>query len=151
MGIISMASSSSAWRGLDYYKNKKVVNIVKVSDNEYDGIVLGSNENKYNVHLNSEHPRNSMCDCPLANGKKIICKHIVALYFTVFPNEAQKFIDDMDKAQEEYEEYKNKIYNKTMKFIDRMSKSELQESLKELLSDAPDWVYDRFVRDHVGE
>lgn len=30
-----------------------------------------------------------------------------------------------------------------------MSKKELQEALIEVLEDAPEWVYDRFVRDKV--
>lgn len=29
MGIISSASGSSCWRGLDYYKNKKIKNLKK--------------------------------------------------------------------------------------------------------------------------
>lgn len=150
MGIISMASNSSAWRGLDYHKEKKVVKLKKISENEFDGIVLGSNGKKYNVHLNNEHPRSSACDCPLANGKRIICKHIVALYFSAYPDEQQKFIEDVQKAQEEYEEYEDEIYNKTMNHIDKMSKSELQDSLKDLLNIAPEWIYERFVRNHVG-
>lgn len=30
MGIISLASGNSCWRGLDYYNNKKVIKINKV-------------------------------------------------------------------------------------------------------------------------
>ena len=33
MGIISLASGSSCWRGLDYYKEKKVSHYKKLSDN----------------------------------------------------------------------------------------------------------------------
>lgn len=29
MGIISSASGASCWRGLDYYKNKKIKNLKK--------------------------------------------------------------------------------------------------------------------------
>lgn len=79
MGIISLASGSSCWRGLDYYKEKRVVELNKINENEYSSFVKGTNN--YNVHLDIEHPRKSLCDCPLANGKRIICKHIVATYF----------------------------------------------------------------------
>lgn len=89
MGIISLASGSSCWRGLDYYKEKRVVELNKINENEYSSIVKGTNN--YNVHLDIEHPRKSSCNCPLANGKRIICKHIVATYFTAFPNEAVSF------------------------------------------------------------
>ena len=35
MSIISSASGSSCWRGLDYYKNKQITNIKKINDFEY--------------------------------------------------------------------------------------------------------------------
>lgn len=101
MGIISLASGSSCWRGLDYYKEKRVVELNKINENEYSSFVKGNNN--YNVHLDTEHPRKSSCDCPLANGKRIICKHIVATYFTVFPNEAVSFEEEQNRLQEEYE------------------------------------------------
>lgn len=98
MRIIKSASGSSAWRGLDYYKNKKVVNYKKINENEYEGEVLGSGNKKYKILLNIEHPRNSKCNCPHASSKKIVCKHMVALYFMIFPKEAKKFEDDAEKA-----------------------------------------------------
>ena len=101
MGIISLASGSSCWRGLDYYKEKRVVELNKMNENEYSSFVKGTNN--YNVHLDIEHPRKSSCDCPLANGKRIICKHIVATYFTAFPNEAVSFEEEQNRLQEEYE------------------------------------------------
>lgn len=30
MGIIALASGNSCWRGLDYYKNKKVIKLNKI-------------------------------------------------------------------------------------------------------------------------
>ena len=53
MGIISLASGSSCWRGLDYFKGKKVVELNKINENEYSSIVKGTNN--YNVHLDIEH------------------------------------------------------------------------------------------------
>lgn len=32
MGIVSSASGASCWRGLDYYKNKKIKNLKKIND-----------------------------------------------------------------------------------------------------------------------
>lgn len=37
MGLINIASVNSVWRGLDYYKDKKIENYKKISDNEYIG------------------------------------------------------------------------------------------------------------------
>ena len=84
MGIISSASVSSYWRGLDYYKSKKIRDIKEISDIEYTSIASGTKE--YNVYLNLENPRKSTYNCPLVNEKRIICKHIVAAYFSVFSN-----------------------------------------------------------------
>lgn len=50
MGIISIASGSSCWNGLDYYKSKKIRIIKEISDVEYISIVSGAKE--YNVYLN---------------------------------------------------------------------------------------------------
>ena len=150
MGLINIASGNSTWRGLDYYKENKVSNYKKTSDSEYEGIVNGSNGKKYNVFINMEHPRKPKCDCPHAKDKRIICKHIVALYFTAFPDEVDKFLKEVEEAEKEYKAYGEELYNKTIKYINSMSKNELKEALIEILNVAPEWVYDRFVRDRVG-
>lgn len=144
MGILSIASGSSCWRGLDYYKNKKIKNIEKISDVEYNSIVSGTKD--YSVYLNLKNPRKSTCNCPLANGKRIICKHIVATYFNVVQNSAKEFEEEQKKLQEEYEEYQNNQYKNAIKFINKMSKKELVEELNYIFDYAPEWVYDDFIR-----
>lgn len=146
MGIISLASGSSCWRGLDYYKDKRAVELNKISENEYSSIVKGSNN--YNVHLDIEHPRKSSCNCPLANGKRIICKHIVATYFTAMPNEAIKFEKEQKKLQDEYEQYQDELYDKCMKYINKMSKDDLISELINVFDYGPEWIYDDFLRRH---
>lgn len=144
MSIISLASVSSCWRGLDYYKNKKITNIKKINDFEYTSKAIGTNN--YNVYLDISHPRKSTCDCPLANGKRIICKHIVATYFKAFPDEAINFEKEQERLQEEYENYQEKIYNKTQSYIKSLTKKELVDEFSYILDYAPDWVYNDFVR-----
>lgn len=144
MGIISLASGNSRWRGLDYYKNKKVIKFKRINENEYSSIVKGTNN--YNVHLDIEHPRKSSCDCPLANGKRIICKHIVATYFTVMPKEAVNFEEEQNRLQEEYEEYQDEFYEKVIEHINKMSKDELIGELINIFDYGPEWIYDDFVR-----
>ena len=144
MGIISLASGNSCWRGLDYYKNKKVIKLSKINEGEYESIVKGTNN--YNVYLDIEHPRKSTCDCPLANGKRIICKHIVATYFSVVPGSAKEFEDEQNRLQEEYEEYQENEYKNVVKFINKMSKKELVEELIHVFDYAPEWVYDDFIK-----
>ena len=144
MGIISLASGTSCWKGLDYYKNQRVIKLKKINENEYSSIVKGSSS--YNVHLDISHPRKSSCDCPLANGKRIICKHIVATYFSAIPKEAINFEEEQTKLQEEYEEYQDELHNKVVEHINKMSKDELIEELTNIFAYGPEWIYDDFVR-----
>ena len=45
MGIISLASGNSCWIGLDYYKNKKITELNKINENEYESVVKGKKIN----------------------------------------------------------------------------------------------------------
>lgn len=144
MGIISLASGSSCWSGLNYYKEKRVVELNKINENEYSSIVKGTNN--YNVHLDIEHPRKSSCNCPLANGKRIICKHIVATYFTAFSNEAVSFEEEQNRLQEEYEKEQEEEYDKAIKYLNRMSKQDLIEELIQVFDYGPEWIYNDFVK-----
>lgn len=150
MGLIDIASGNSTWRGLDYFQENKVRNCKKLSEHEYQGLVNGRNNRKYNVFIDIEHPRKSKCDCPHAKDTRIICKHMMALYFTVFPNEADTFLSEAEEAEKEYEEYENELENKLIKYVNSMSKTDLQQTLLEVLYDGPEWVYDRFIRDRIG-
>lgn len=149
MGIIKLASGGSVWRGLDYYKQNKIISYKKLNDNEYTGKVKGSNNKEYDVIMNIEHPRRSKCNCPHAKDRKVVCKHIVALYFMVFPKEANRFEEDIEKSMLEYEEYQEQLYDKVEKSIYSMSRGELQEALLDVLDLSPKWVYERFVRDYI--
>ena len=90
MGLIDCASGNSIWRGYDYFKEKKVSKLVPIGDGIYEATVSGSDKEPYHVLLDIPHPRRSNCNCPHADGKRIICKHIVAVYFTVHPEEAER-------------------------------------------------------------
>lgn len=149
MKLINIASGNSAWRGLEYYNEHKVNSFNRINENQYEGIIEGNNNKKYNVFMDIEHTRKSKCNCPHAKDKKIICKHIVALYFTIFPEEVENFIKEQEEAEKEYEQYQNDTYDKVVKYIKKMSKSDLQNSLLEILNECPEWIYDRFVRDRI--
>ena len=140
MKVVNIASGNSAWRGLNYFKEKKIIKYDKISDFEYKGKVKGSKKEVYDIFLDIEHPRKSKCNCPHAKDRRVICKHIVALYFTIFPQAAENFIN---------EEYQNVLYEKTIKYIYSMPKKDLQEALIAILNISPDFVYERFVRDHI--
>ena len=97
MGLIEMASGSSVWRGMDYYERKMVCSWKKSGEEAYDGVVSGSEGNKYSVHIDKVHPRKSSCNCPFAEGRRVICKHMIALLFTAEPKTAEDFLRQVEK------------------------------------------------------
>ena len=133
MGLIDIASSKSVWRGLDYYKQNKVISFDQNSDGTYEGEVKGSGKDNYHVHLDMIHPRSSTCNCPLANGKKIICKHIVAVSFCVDESEAERFKNEKTVYASEEEERRAKQYDRYMSMAKCMSAKELREAFVETM------------------
>ena len=77
MSVLTCASGSSCQRGLEYYKQNKVLQIKKISDIEFKGVVSGAKE--YEVYLNLKNPRKSTCNCPLANGKMILLEETILM------------------------------------------------------------------------
>ena len=148
MGLLECASGASVWRGYDYYKEKKVVSLEVTGENIYSATVAGSSSEPYSVELHIDHPRKSKCNCPHADGKRIICKHIVATYFTVLPKEAEKFYTEAMAYQEEEEKHQDELSDKVIEYVGKMKKVDLCQSLLELLFDGPEWQYDRFIREH---
>ena len=148
MGLLECASGASVWRGYDYYKEKKVVSLEVTGENIYSATVAGSSSEPYSVELHIDHPRKSKCNCPHADGKRIICKHIVATYFTVLPKEAERFYAEAMAYQEEEEKRQEEMSDKVIEYVGKMEKADLCQSLLELLFDGPEWQYDRFIREH---
>lgn len=74
----------------------------------------------------------------------------MALYFNVFPKEADKFLKEAEESEKEYEDYQGQLYNKTVKYINSMTKEELVDALLDTFNYAPKCVYERFVRGRVG-
>lgn len=148
MGLLECASGASIWRGYDYYKEKKVFDLTEIANDVYSATVSGSSSEPYLVELYINHPRKSKCNCLHANGKRIICKHIVAVYFTVFPSEAERFYAEAMAYQEKEEKHEEELYDKVQTYVTKMKKNELQQALLALLFDGPEWQYDRFIREH---
>ena len=148
MGILECASGESAWRGYDYYKNKKVVCLTEIDANRFSARVSGNSRAPYSVELDMNHPRKCKCSCPHANGRRIICKHMVAVYFTVHPEAAEQFYTEAMAYQEEAEARAEALYDKVCKYVSHMKKSELEEALLRVLFDGPEWQFDHFVRDN---
>ena len=141
MGLLEICSHNSYWRGLDYFENKRVKALVQISRYEFEADVEGTEI--YHVHIDVNHPRKSTCTCPHAAGKSTICKHKVAVYFSVFPEEAQEAIDERNQYYEELEERENE-YNKKVEimtkkykeYVDGLSVEEIKRMLVNYMVDS---------------
>lgn len=150
MKFYSAASGKSIWRGYEYYSLKKVHGVERLSEYQYSGKVSGSGKKDYNVVIGIDKPKkNSHCNCPHAKDNLVICKHKIALYFQVFPDEAIKFVEEQKKLEEEYDEYQEQLHEKTIRAINKMTKEEMKDALVSILYDSPEWVYERFVAEYV--
>lgn len=133
MSILNSASGASVWKGYAYYTKKKVERYVQLSDSEYEGTVAGSSGNHYHVKINTEHIRQSKCNCPFADGKRIICKHMVALYFSAFPSEADKYIKEVEEYEREEEAREQERIVEIERYVKSLTKAQLQSALIEAL------------------
>lgn len=148
MGLLELASGNSLWRGYDYFEEKKVLAYRQTNDGCYEGEVSGSRKKPYTVAINLAHPRTSNCDCPHANGKRVICKHMVAVYFTVFPAEAKRFYEEAMEAEKKEEARQENLGKKLISCVSKMKKSEIQEELLRILYEGPEWQFDRYLKEH---
>ena len=133
MSIRTIASGASAWRGYEYYTEKKVLSLSQTGEDEYTGEVAGTAPAPYQVKINTAHVRQSKCSCPHADGRRVICKHMVALYFAAFPDEAERYIEEVEEFERE-EEVRMADHRAALRsYVKSLSKKELQDQLFEAL------------------
>ena len=142
--IVRLASGQSCWYGLDYYRAGKVRSFSQVSDMTFEGIVEGKEGRQYHAFIDVEHQRKSHCDCPFAEGRRVICKHQVALYFATHPGADRKFESDCDGANAEYERYLEEEERQRRlrieQYVKSLTKAELREQLLErMLTEDESW------------
>ena len=65
--------------------------------------------------IDIEHSKKSTCTCPHAEGTRRVCKHKVALFFSVFPEEADRAL----REAEEREAYEEKRWQEEYKGLER--------------------------------
>ena len=89
MDIFSLANRSMLERGCNLYKAGAVKKVEKVDDCIYVAKVQG--EKLYDVTIKLEHLVSSSCNCAYGkNKRRTLCKHKVAAYFAIFPEEAER-------------------------------------------------------------
>ena len=151
MSVLSLASGRSAYRGYEYFRAKKVLPVKIDPAGILHTRVLGSEGTLYEVTVNTAHPRSSSCTCPHAAGRKIVCKHMVAAFFTAFPEEAEKYKEELEAYWEEQERQQRARETRLTRYIGGMKKDDLREALVELLCEAPDWLREWFIDSNLPD
>jgi len=141
MGLLDIASGNSFWRGYDYYKASKVKTCTQIDTNLYEGTVEGSEGNIYEVTIDLEHPKKSKCNCPHAEGSRRVCKHKVALYFSLFPEEADNAIKEAEEWEAEEEKRWQEECAEVWKYVKSLSKQELQDELYNMIIERKEHHY----------
>ena len=129
MDFLCAGSQSSRLRGYEYYLQGNVLNVKQIEQTKYTAQVKGSGKNIYDVTIDMEHPRKSLCNCPKALGKITLCKHKIAVYFAVNPNGGEETVREYESYGSVDEYKKAKLRDKYRSWIYGMSKSELREAL----------------------
>ena len=139
MKFLNAASNNSFWRGIDYHHEKRIVSWEKLDKNCFRGKVKGSDQAVYNVTIDTEHPKRSACNCPFADGRRVVCKHMIALYLGIFPEKEQQIMDYIDEQEELYEEeWKQEMQEREdeiVAYVMSLSKAELRAQLIERMLD----------------
>lgn len=133
MSIWSLASNASCWRGYDLHTEGRVTSYTKIGEYVYESFVQGSAGEPYHTVINVEHPRQSHCDCPFAEGRRVICKHMVALHFAVFPSEVEAFMHEVEESEREEERRAQEHRDDLERYVKTLKKDELQRQLLDAL------------------
>lgn len=129
MNLLDAADQGSIWRGLDYYLEKRVLSYYVMDKDHIRGKVAGSQSLPYEVALNLNDVHTSLCNCPYAKDKEIICKHKIALYFTLYPEIADGYLADANKIADEHDRKHRERILRIVNIVDRLSTSEMKTVL----------------------
>ncbi len=156
MGLLDCSSQKARFRGYGYFTEGKVTSCKQTGDSKFSAIVNGSDRNSYQTTVDVTHPRSSKCTCPFVEGNTKICKHMVAVYLTVFPNEADRIKSEIISYEaeqkiirEQQEEFERDCEYGLPEYIHNMRRNKLEEALLELLYDGPEWQLEAFIDEHL--
>ena len=117
MGIPESANYSSRERGLEYFE-KHHVKSCKKTKTGYSGVVSGQKE--YIVEINLAHPKKSTCTCPFKEGRNVVCKHMVALFYAAHPDVANEIITERLEAQKRAQEERQMLEKRIDEYVIRL-------------------------------
>ena len=67
-----------------------------------------------------------------------------------YRKEAEAYIAEVEAFKLKQEEYAEEMDRKIVSCINKMSKSDLQQAIYELLCEAPEWLVDKFIYEHIN-
>ena len=144
MTFCDFASNASFWRGVDYFENGRVIDFETLGESVAAGVVSGSDNQEYDVRIDRAHPRSSSCNCKFAEGRNVICKHMIALYFASTPGAYEGFEIDLERQKAQLELREKQWREEARKSIDKQVAS---LSAKEARSRLADILYEEALED----
>lgn len=130
MAFYDVASAASVWRGYEYWQDgSRVSGIRRNDDGTISAFVQGAANEPYCVRIDLAHPKKSTCTCPFAEGRYVICKHMVALYFTAVPGAGETFMREVEAEQRAAEEKDRERREEIAAYVRTLTKAQLQEEL----------------------
>ena len=144
-------------RAYYYYENDYVHNLHRENGHVITATVEGSSDTPYNVRIDLIHPHASECTCPYAEKGKM-CKHMAAVFFTAFPEEAQEYEaysegEGYDAYEEDFawdtrdRDYLPANYEHLLDmFLAALDEREKEQLLREVLNRHPRETYDHYLR-----
>lgn len=131
MEILYMCNETTNIRGYYYYKKGFVKELKKLDENIYSSVVSGTYN--YKVILNLNNLRKCSCSCP---HKVKICKHVMATYYTVFPEEAKQYeeglklvIKGCNEHRQRKDEQYNEVHKRALEHVNSLTVDELKKEL----------------------
>ena len=122
-------------RGLAYAKEGRVLTCERLGGGLYAGTVRGGGDAVYDVFLDLAHPEDSTCTCPFAEDTRLTCKHQVALYYALFPEELSEAEEREARirAREEERRRREMLRQEVQAYVDSLDWAEQRDELVRLL------------------
>ncbi|MGT2757568.1 SWIM zinc finger family protein [Streptococcus ovuberis] len=157
--LVHLASHSSFGRGMGYHRSKAVLRSEQCGDGMYKGQVSGSETSCYDTMINIHRPRQSTCTCPFAAGRRVICKHMVALYFFHFPEQADAVLaaweeEEAEKEahyqewEAEYSEVRQNKVEEVTAYVRSLTDEQVRAELITALLKEFDWHYPDYEEEY---
>ncbi len=150
MDVLTTASLKAKRSGYYCYKNDCVKEVKEVTARVFEARIIEDSGEIVTVKLDLNKTGKSACNCKQASGKRVVCMHMVAVFFKLFPAEAKRYYDEYLKP---YDGVYERILKKQnfKKYLLKADRAELIDVICELLDSCTDKTLDRFLEERTKE